>query len=121
VVVYWWPTSKLAWRIERLAQLVLGPERSATPAQDQTTAAATSDETPDHNPLSLEWFEGQPWPFRYDFDIYRVVDNGFMKNSIPDNWKGAAFLKGLAMFQNLAPSYCGRHGEMPAIIIRKAA
>lgn len=120
VVVYWWPNSKLAWRIERLAQIVLGFERSDGPAQEQTTVAATSKETPDHNPLSVEWFEGQDWPFHYDFDIYRVVDNVFLRNLIPDDWKGAAFLKVLALFQNLAPSYCGRHGEMPAIIIRKA-
>ena len=85
------------------------------------SAAPTPAETPDHNPLSLEWFQSQPWPFRNSFDTYRVVDNDFMKNRIPNNWKGALLLKGLMLLQKLAPSYCGKHGEMPAIIIRKDA
>ena len=121
VVVYWWPESKLAWRIERVAKMLLGTQKPAEPTGQVVSAAPTPAETPDHNPLSLEWFQSQPWPFRYSFDTYRVVDNDFMKNRIPNNWKGALLLKGLMLLQKLAPSYCGKHGEMPAIIIRKDA
>lgn len=121
VVVYWWPGAKLAWRAKRLARILLGPERDAAPAEGQGSDASTSIAKPDHNPLSLDWFESQPWPFRYDFDTYRIVDNVFLRNWIPDNWKGAAFLEALMLFQNLRPRYCGRNGEMPAIIIRKDA
>lgn len=122
VVVYNWPRPKLPWRIRRIAGVLLGkghgaPARAA--ANSNTPSAEGSQ--PDHNLLSLEWFESQKWPFRYSFDTYRVVSNGLMSDAIPNNWKGAAFLKGLMLFQRLAPKYCGRHGEMPAIIIHKDA
>lgn len=117
VVVYWWPAPRLTWRIERLARILLGPNKEA----GEPTEPAPAAHTPDHNPLSREWFESQPWPFRYSFDTYRVVNNQIMKNAIPSNWKGALFLKGLMLLQKLAPSYCGKHGVKPAIIIRKDA
>lgn len=119
VVVYWWPAPKLAWRIERVARMLFGSKQSSAVADEQAPAAAAPAVTPDHNPLSLEWFQSHPWPFRYSFDTYRVANNHFMKNTIPNNWKGALFLKGLMFLQRLAPSYCGKYGDMPAIIIRK--
>jgi hypothetical protein len=73
---------------------------------------------PDHNPHSLEWFTSQDWPFSYKFDTYRIVGNSFL-NSVPDDWRGALFLGALMSFQRLAPGYCGKHGLMPAIVVRK--
>lgn len=115
VIVYWWPETKLAWRVERLARLMFGQ----IPQSNSEEQSAGTD-TPDHNPLSLGWFTAQNWPFRYSFDTYRVVGNSFLRNSIPDNWRGAAFLEGLMAFQKLAPSYCGKYGLMPAIVVHKA-
>jgi ubiquinone/menaquinone biosynthesis C-methylase UbiE len=117
VVIYCWPNPKLAWRIERLAKMLLGSKK---PSTEQAAAQAPAAK-PDHNPLTLEWFQNQPWPFRYSFDTYRVVSNYFLKNSIPSNWRGALFLKGLMLLQRMAPSYCGKYGDMPAIIIHKDA
>lgn len=122
VIVYWWPGSKLAWRIGRLARLLLGAGAArAGSTQTRGPPVSGAAHTPNHHPQTRDWFESQDWPFRYDFDIYRVVDNVFLRNAIPDSWRGAAFLKGLMVLQRIAPAYCGRHGELPAIIIRKAA
>lgn len=123
VVVYWWPpsTAKLSWRVARVAKMLLGAKKPDDTPSEEAAPASTPAGTPDHNPLSLEWFQSQPWPFKYSFDTYRVVNNHLMKNAIPNDWRGSLFLKGLMLLQRMMPSYCGKYGEMPAIIIRKDA
>lgn len=116
VIVYWWAEPKLPWRVQRVANILLGKQEQTTSQTPQTASA----NVPDHNPLSFEWFKSQDWPFPYKLDTYRIVGNSFLQTSIPDDWRGAAFLKMLMTFQRLAPAYCGKHGLMPAIIIRKA-
>lgn len=121
VVVYWWPKPKLPWRIQRIARLLFGSQsrnKTPEPQPDSTSASAA---TPDHNLLSPEWFQSQSWPFRYSLDTYRVVSNALMREYIPNDWRGATFLGALMALQKIAPGYCGRHGEMPAIIIHKDA
>ncbi len=116
VIVYWWGAPKLAWRVERVANVLLGKARHAA---DQVSGSDPG-EVPDHNPLPYEWFTSQDWPFPYKLDTYRIVPNSFLKSSIPDDWRGAAFLGLLMTFQRLAPGYCGKHGLMPAIVVRKS-
>lgn len=116
VIVYWWAEPKLPWRVQRVANILLGKQEQTTNQTPQTASA----NVPDHNPLSFEWFRSQDWPFPYKLDTYRLVGNSFLQTSIPDDWRGAAFLKMLMTFQRLAPAYCGKHGLMPAIILRKA-
>lgn len=115
VIVYWWAAPKLPWRVRRVADVFLGKARHAA---DQAPGSDLG-EVPDHNPLPYEWFTSQDWPFRYKLDTYRIVPNSFLRASIPDDWRGAAFLNLLMTFQRLAPAYCGRHGLMPAIVITK--
>lgn len=113
VVVYWWETAPLAWRIERFLQLF-----GAKP-----TALTTVDEGPSdgpvHAPQSLRWFEAQPWPFRYRLEPYRVVTNHFMRRYVKDDFRGRALLSALGVLQRIAPTYCGKYGAIPAIIIHK--
>jgi len=117
VIVYWWADPKLPRQVQRFADILRGKGRQ--PSYPTPQAAATN--VPDHNPLSLEWFKSQDWPFRYKFDTYRIVANSFLQSSIPDDWRGAVFLGFLMTLQRLAPGYCGRHGLMPAIVLRKPA
>ncbi|OYW43030.1 MAG: hypothetical protein B7Z38_02910 [Rhodobacterales bacterium 12-64-8] len=120
VVVYWWTNPKLAWRAERVARMFFGKQkRTAAPIAAEPTDASAG--RPDHNVMSLDWFTSKKWPFEYSFDTYRTISNTMMRETIPNDWRGALFLKGLMLFQKLFPSYSGKHGEMPAIIIRKAA
>lgn len=120
VVVYWWANPKLAWRVERIAKILFGVRKQKASAGNPE-AAASSVNSPDHNVMSLDWFTAKKWPFRYSFDTYRTISNAIMRETIPNDWRGALFLKGLMLFQHLFPSYSGRHGKMPAIIIRKCA
>ena len=115
VIVYWWANPTLPWRLQRVARTMLGEQK--LPSNGAIEASAAS--VPDHNPLSREWFKSQDWPFPYKLDTYRVVPNSFLRSSIPDDWRGAAFLGLLMTFQRLAPGYCGEHGLMPAIVVRK--
>lgn len=112
VVVYWWQPAKLPWRVERIARLL----RMRGPGEQQIDVP----ELP-HNPHAREWFEAQDWPFDYEFDIYRVVTNLFTRKYISDDWRGRLFLGAVERLQRWAPRYCGRHGIMPAIVIRKPA
>ncbi len=117
VVVYWWTNPKLALRAERVARMLFGKQKRASTAAAEPAEAAAG--KPDHNVMSLDWFTSKTWPFEYSFDTYRTVSNTMMRETIPNDWRGALFLKGLMLFQKLFPSYSGKHGEMPAIIIRK--
>jgi len=112
VVVYWWQYAPLAHRIEMLAK-ALGLRG---PGEEQTAVDASAVA---HNVQSRDWFESQPWPFAYSYDTYRVVTNRFMREYIPSDWRGGLFLRGVEMLQRAAPSFCGRYGVMPAILIRK--
>jgi SAM-dependent methyltransferase len=111
VVVYWWPYAPLALRMERLASRFI--------SRGAAEAALENYPTMYHYYHSRAWFESQSWPFRYEFDIYRVIDNAFLRNFVSDDWRGRIFLNLLYALQVIAPRFCGRHGVMPAIIIHK--
>lgn len=117
VIVYLWPPhGPLSWRLGRLAKVLFGSGvQASTPAR---VAADPSKELP-HYPLSRSWFESQNWPFRHEFDTFRVVSNPFLKQHVPDDWRGGLFLSAIYALQVIAPRFCGRHGEVPAIVIRK--
>jgi SAM-dependent methyltransferase len=117
VVVYLWSETPLTARLRRLARRVRG-QRDPQPSPAPHGAAAA---TPSmvHEPHSLAWFEAQPWPFRYTIDTFRVVNNNFMKNHVSDDWRGRLFLNALYTLQEMAPTFCGKNGAMPAIILRK--
>ncbi|MBL8552218.1 MAG: class I SAM-dependent methyltransferase [Hyphomonadaceae bacterium] len=114
VVVYWWPETPLAWKLERIARaLRLQGERDDAPASSAPARALN------HFPLSRAWFEAQAWPFRYRYESFRVISNAFMRRYVSDDWRGRLFLDAVFALQRLAPSYCGKHGLMPTIIFRK--
>ncbi len=115
VIVYWWRDTPLQWRLERLARMFVG--RSEPDESDKPSAVVVS--TPSHFPHSLEWFETQDWPFRYEIEPFRVIGNPFMRSYVSDGWAGKLFLEGVYALQQIAPSYCGRYGQMPAIVLRK--
>jgi hypothetical protein len=48
-----------------------------------------------------------------------VIGNTFMRSYVSDDWIGKLFLEGVFALQQIAPSYCGRYGQMPAILLRK--
>lgn len=114
VIVYWWRDTPLQWRLERLARMFAG--RGGSNESDKPTAVGS---TPSHFPHSLQWFETQDWPFRYQIEPFRVIGNTFMRSYVSDGWAGKLFLEGVFALQQIAPSYCGRHGQMPAIVLRK--
>jgi SAM-dependent methyltransferase len=114
VIVYWWRDTPLQWRLERLARMFAG--RNGSKENDMPSAVAT---TPSHFPHSLQWFETQDWPFRYQIEPFRVIGNAFMRSYVSDGWTGKLFLEGVFALQQIAPTYCGRYGQMPAIILRK--
>ncbi|MDZ4691922.1 class I SAM-dependent methyltransferase [Terricaulis sp.] len=112
VVVFWWNDAKLPWRLERLARMFTmrgpGPPEIHTPLPDLP-----------HNTRSRSWFESKDWPFAYSYDIYNAVPQLFLRNYIPDDWRGRLFLSGLRALQAALPRYCGKHGLMPAIVFKK--
>lgn len=128
IVPYWWADAKLPDRLAGFFQLkrkLFGALRrnadpNNPPTQSQTHQQEETVQAPDHNPLSYAWFKIQPWPFRYKVDIYRVVENSFMKRYVPGDWRGSLFLGALMLLQRVAPTYCGRNGVMPAIVIYKS-
>ena len=114
VIIYWWRDTPLQWRLERLARLFVGSGDTAE--SDKTVTVNTA---PDLFQLSLQWFESQDWPFRYKIEPFRVIGNGFMRSYVSDGPAGKLFLEGVYALQQIAPSYCGRYGQMPAIVLRK--
>ncbi len=114
LIVYWWRDTPLQWRLERLARMFVG--RSQPVESDKSSAVVS---TPSHFPHSLEWFETQDWPFRYQIEPFRVIGNPFMRSYVSNGWAGKLFLEGVYALQQIAPSYCGRYGQMPAIVLRK--
>ena len=114
VIVYWWRDTPLQWRLERLARIFAG--RASSHESDKPSDVAGA---PSHFPHSLQWFETQDWPFRYEIEPFRVIGNPFMRTYVSDDWRGRLFLEAIFALQQIAPSYCGRYGQMPAIVLRK--
>ncbi|WP_334358650.1 MULTISPECIES: hypothetical protein [unclassified Bradyrhizobium] len=48
-----------------------------------------------------------------------MIGNTFMRSCVSDGWTGKLFLEGVFALQQIAPSYWGRYGQMPAIILQK--
>lgn len=115
VVVYQWPWSGIQVRLARLAKKIRlkGPEE-ATPLASAGVPDRAADE-----PQPREWFERQEWPFKYTYDCFRLVDNGFMKKYVPNGWIGQLILTFLFLVQRVMPGVSGRWGACPAFILRK--
>lgn len=112
VIVYWRRDTPLQWRLERLARLFAG-------SAGEVAASPAASSTPDHFPQSLEWFERQDWPFRYEIEPFRVIGNAFMRSYVSNDWVGKLFLDAVYALQQIAPAHSGRYGQMPAIVLRK--
>jgi SAM-dependent methyltransferase len=115
VIVYWWPESALVARAKSLVRTLRG--------RGQPAAAGTepAGDVPQifHHAHSYDWFTGQRWPFAYRIDTFRAVSQSFLRHRVTDDWRGRLFLRALYAVQELAPQFCGRHGAMPAIVVRK--
>ncbi len=107
VVVYVWDWSPIAGRLEKIAKrLTNGAPEPQIPALY-------------YHPHSLKWFQTQDWPFRYEIDTFRIVDDNFMKKYISDDWRGRVVLRAFYLAQVLFPRFCGKYGNYPAIVIHK--
>ena len=112
VVVYFSPSPKLTWRLEKAAKLLFGDLAAKAPASQ------LDGELP-HHVMPMSWFEEQSWPFTYELDSFRPIGQSFMKNRLPNDWRGKAFLDVLFAIQAMAPKFCGKYGTVPAFVIRK--
>ena len=115
VIVYWWPTPSLPHRLGRVAKLM----RALTGMRGvpQNPDAAWPELY--HHPHSPDWLEAQRFPFAYKLDAMRVINDAFIRDNLSDDWRGHSFIAGVKALQRFAPGFCGRTGQMPAIIIRK--
>ncbi len=116
VVVYWWADTPLAWKVERLTRIFFRKQAAPEPA---SLGVKLPDLT--HEPQSLSWFQSQSWPFRYEFEPFRIVTNAYMRRYIPDDWRGSLVLNSLYGLQQAMPRYCGKYGTMPVILMYKDA
>jgi SAM-dependent methyltransferase len=117
VIVYLWPPhGPLAWRLGKLARFLFGKHEMPSEASDETRRPDA--ELP-HYPQPLSWLQAQNFPFPIELDTFRIVSNPFMRAHVPDDWRGHVFLNALYALQVMAPRFCGRYGEVPAIVLRK--
>jgi SAM-dependent methyltransferase len=115
VAVYLWSDAPLMRWLERIVRRLPSTRRlDASQAQPARPISALP-----HHPHSPAWFDKQDWPFRYKFDTFRVVTNGFMQQYVGDDRGGRLLLDALFALQTLAPTFCGRYGVVPAIVIYK--
>ncbi|MEQ1785222.1 MAG: class I SAM-dependent methyltransferase, partial [Hyphomonadaceae bacterium] len=114
VIVYFSPNPRLSWRLEKAAKLLFGD------LTEQNTAPPSDDELP-HHVMPLSWFKDRTWPFTYTLDSFRPVSQSFMRDRLPNDWRGRAFLNALYAFQAVAPQFCAKYGTVPAFVIRKPA
>jgi SAM-dependent methyltransferase len=119
VVVYRWPWSGIAARLEKVAEK-LGMKAKEEEAAAPDGSKVVPERDPDH-PQQRSWFEAQNWPFRYTYDCFRVVDNEFMRRCVSDDWRGQVLLNGLYAAQVVLPEVCGKYGTFPVLVIRKPA
>ena len=112
VVVYIASNPRLSWQLERAAKLLFGD------LYGKRDPTQWGDELP-HNVMPLSWFEGRKWPFTYKLDSFRPVTQGFMRDRVPNDWRGHAFLNVLYAIQSISPQFVGKNGSVPAFIIRK--
>ncbi len=113
VVVYWWPYSPLAARLEKLTKL-LGMHAATDPLANDHQRPSLY-----HHCHSYAWFRQQQWPFRYRIESFRLVDNPFMRRFVSEDWRGQVLLNALYAAQIMAPGFCGRYGAIPTIVIHK--
>jgi SAM-dependent methyltransferase len=70
-------------------------------------------------PHDYEWFTYQDWSFKYDIYVWRSVNINFMKSYLHRWLGGRLILKVLFWFEEEFPSFFGKHGQYPMIIISK--
>ena len=109
VVVYAWQWSPIAGRLAKVGSFFTGSKPDVKSGQPDIY----------YHAHSLKWFRSQEWPFRYRIDTFRIVDENFMKRYIPDGLTGRAILQCFYAAQLLFPSFCGKYGAFPAIVIYK--
>tara|TARA_R110000764_G_scaffold238859_1_gene336781 strand:- start:1058 stop:2047 length:990 start_codon:yes stop_codon:yes gene_type:complete len=116
VIVYVWPNAPFGRFAAKAAKYIFGMRG---PYEPTPTGSEPSHVELPHNALPESWFRSQAWPFDYEIETFRVVSQSFMKNYISNDWRGRAFLNALFALQRIAPVFCGKYGDMPAIIFQK--
>jgi len=71
------------------------------------------------HPHDRNWFKSKPWKFRYSIRCWRLVGNAWMQRYLPDNGLGRLIVKFMLLFQAMFPSFAGKIGRFPMIIISK--
>jgi ubiquinone/menaquinone biosynthesis C-methylase UbiE/uncharacterized protein YbaR (Trm112 family) len=69
------------------------------------------------HPQSYRWFVSQPWPFDYEIFTWRSVGVGALKFYFPSSARGERRLARLERLEERYPSFCGRRGFYPLIVI----
>ncbi len=115
VIVYWWPNPSLPRLLGRTAKAmrILTGMRGVPPNADGKWPELY------HAPHSPAWLKAQAFPFSYKLDAMRIMTDAFIRDHLSEDWRGHSFIAGVKALQRIAPGYCGRNGQMPAIIIRK--
>jgi SAM-dependent methyltransferase len=115
VIVYWWPSPTLPRHLGRAAKLMklLTGMRGVPPRPGVSWPELY------HHPFAPDWLKAQDWPFTYKLDAFRIVNDNFVRDHLSDDWRGRLFINAIKTMQSIAPEYCGRNGQMPAIIVRK--
>lgn len=115
VIVYFSSNSRIENGSRKLASMLFGKQQTP-PASSQRDS---NYELP-HQPMPLSWFDEQKWPFTYELDSFRPWGQGFMRDALPDDWRGQAFMTAFYWAQSAAPKYFAKHGSVPTFIIRKS-
>ncbi|OYX47871.1 MAG: hypothetical protein B7Y90_12325 [Alphaproteobacteria bacterium 32-64-14] len=114
VIVYFSSNSRIENRSRKLASKLFGKQQTR-PASSQ---GDSNYELP-HQPMPLSWFDEQKWPFTYELDSFRPWSQAFMRDNLPDDWRGQAFMNAFYTAQSAAPNYFAKHGSVPTFVIRK--
>lgn len=113
VIVYFSSNSRIEKYSRSLMRKLFGEQPKPASSQEDSNY-----ELP-HEPMPLSWFDEQKWPFTYELDSFRPWSQGFMRDTLPDDWRGQAVMNAFYKAQSVAPKYFAKHGSVPTFIIHK--
>lgn len=116
VVVYRWDYSPIAWRLSRLFKMLTSLFGSTklpnVHLEDKEDTVALY-----FYPHSLEWFLNRKWTFEYRIKSFRLIDNFMMKTYFDSKIMWKAVVGFLLALQHIFPTFTGKYGLYPKIVI----